>query len=170
MAPRSLRGDSRSQPEDGLAGLKLDAAVGRRVRLRRTLLGISQTELAEQISLSQQQMALVERGEGRLFASHLYLLSRVLDVSVDFFFGQMDRKTGSSRIPSTRSTEKTSLNDGDICLNADGRSDREVRDLIKAFLRIPHSVSRSRLLSMIKRLADEPDEGAVSSVFKNSDD
>src|SRR5882762_8525140 len=63
-----------------------DVHVGSRVRLRRTLLGMSQEKLGEAIGLTFQQVQKYERGANRVGASRLYDLSRVLDVPVSFFF------------------------------------------------------------------------------------
>lgn len=142
-------------------GSDLDVSLGRRVRLRRTLLGISQAQLAAQLSLSQQQIALLERGEGRLFASHLYLLGRVLGVPVDFFFdtGELG-PVASNSTPSAEGAKELDTSGSSIGLEIDGRSDREVRQWIRVFLKIPPGVNRSRLLTLVKHLTSQPDANA----------
>src|SRR5277367_1577262 len=67
----------------------IDTHVGARVRLRRTLLGMSQEKLGEAIGLTFQQVQKYERGANRIGASRLFDLSRVLDVPVSFFFDDM---------------------------------------------------------------------------------
>src|SRR6476620_12335762 len=67
----------------------VDVHVGSRVRLRRTLLGMSQERLGEAIGLTFQQVQKYERGANRVGASRLFDLSRVLDVPVSFFFEDM---------------------------------------------------------------------------------
>src|ERR1700709_409484 len=67
----------------------IDIHVGSRVRLRRTLLGMSQEKLGEAIGLTFQQVQKYERGANRIGASRLFDLSRVLDVPVSFFFDDM---------------------------------------------------------------------------------
>ena len=57
----------------------IDVHVGSRIRLRRTLLGMSQERLAEAIGLTFQQVQKYERGANRVGSSRLYDLSRVLD-------------------------------------------------------------------------------------------
>jgi len=142
-------------------GSDLDVSLGRRVRLRRTLLGISQAQLAAQLSLSQQQIALLERGEGRLFASHLYLLGRVLGVPVDFFFDTGEPgPVVSNPTPSAEGSKELDPSGSSIGLEVDGRSDREIRQWIKVFLQIPPGVNRSRLLILVKQLTSQPDANA----------
>ena len=64
----------------------VDVHVGSRVRLRRTLLGMSQEKLGDALGLTFQQVQKYERGANRVGASRLYDLSRVLDVPVAYFF------------------------------------------------------------------------------------
>src|ERR1700689_3596756 len=68
----------------------VDVHVGARLRLRRTLLGMSQERLGNAIGLTFQQVQKYERGANRIGASRLYDLSRVLDVPVSFFFDDIN--------------------------------------------------------------------------------
>src|SRR5579862_3410669 len=67
----------------------VDVHVGSRVRLRRTLLGMSQEKLGDAIGLTFQQVQKYERGANRIGASRLYDLARVLDVPVSYFFEEL---------------------------------------------------------------------------------
>jgi transcriptional regulator with XRE-family HTH domain len=71
----------------------IDVHVGTRVRLRRTLLGMSQEKLGDALGLTFQQVQKYERGANRIGASRLYDLSRVLDVPVSFFFDDIKAET-----------------------------------------------------------------------------
>ncbi len=64
----------------------IDGHVGARVRMRRTLLGLNETKLGEELGLTFQQVQKYENGTNRVSASRLYDLSRVLDVSIEHFF------------------------------------------------------------------------------------
>ncbi len=128
--------------------------LGRHIRLRRTLLGMSQARLAAQLSVSQQQIALFESGEGRLFASHIYFLGRVLGVPVDFFFGLSGpRQDAAVPMVTTESSRSPGPPTDSIETSNDGRLDQEVRQWVQAFLRIPPGDSRSRMLALINRLS-----------------
>src|SRR5437868_8301678 len=72
-----------------------DVHVGARVRLRRTLLGMSQEKLGEALGLTFQQVQKYERGTNRIGASRLFDLSRVLEVPVSFFFEDMAREVAA---------------------------------------------------------------------------
>ena len=67
----------------------VDIHVGSRIRLRRTLLGMSQEKLGSAISLTFQQVQKYERGTNRVGSSRLYQLAKVLNVPVSFFFDDM---------------------------------------------------------------------------------
>ncbi len=75
----------------------IDVHVGSRVRLRRTLLGMSQERLGEALGLTFQQVQKYERGVNRIGASRLFDLSRVLDVPISFFFDDMPGQVGGSQ-------------------------------------------------------------------------
>src|SRR6185369_2529188 len=64
----------------------VDVHVGSRVRLRRTLLGMSQEKLGTAIGLTFQQIQKYERGSNRIGSSRLYEFAKVLDVPVSYFF------------------------------------------------------------------------------------
>jgi len=66
---------------------QVDDEVGRRVRLRRLQLHISQTELANQLGVSFQQVQKYEKGTNRISAGRLQRISEYLEVPVSFFFG-----------------------------------------------------------------------------------
>src|ERR1700733_2217914 len=67
----------------------VDMHVGARIRLRRTLMGMSQERLGDALGLTFQQVQKYERGVNRVGASRLFDLSRVLDVPISFFFDDM---------------------------------------------------------------------------------
>ncbi len=152
----------------GLKGTEIDAMLGKRIRLRRTLLGLSQAQLAAQLSFSQQQVALLERGEGRLFAAHLYLLSRVLGVPVDFFFGAGAQQSVGGGTESY-ANDKPENAGSSLDFEGDQRSSREVRLWVKAFSRIPPGENRTRLLGLIKRLASQDEVNARLTAAKEND-
>jgi len=64
----------------------IDIHVGARLRLLRTIVGMSQTELAERVGLTFQAIQKYEHGDIRISASRLYELAIILGVSVSSFF------------------------------------------------------------------------------------
>ncbi len=82
-------GDRESTPSP------IDIHVGGRIRLRRTLLQMSQERLGDALGLTFQQVQKYERGANRVGASRLFNLSRVLDVPISFFFDDMPAARGT---------------------------------------------------------------------------
>jgi transcriptional regulator with XRE-family HTH domain len=123
-----------------------DVHVGSRVRLRRTLLGMSQEKLGEAIGLTFQQVQKYERGANRVGASRLYDLSRVLDVPVSFFFEEM-----APALPATAENESTGTVPGRH--DSDPMMKRETLELVRAYYKIPDQHVRRRLFDLAKALA-----------------
>lgn len=120
----------------------VDIHVGSRVRLRRTLLGMSQEKLGEAVNLTFQQIQKYERGTNRIGASRLYQLARVLDVREQYFFEDMPAESGRGRgLAHPRQEEYES---------EDQLSRRETLELVRAYYRIPDQSLRKRIFEMIK--------------------
>ena len=131
----------------------VDLVVGRQVRLRRILLGLSQAQLASPLSVTPQQVALFERGESQLHASQLFLLARLLGTSVEFFFSPLVMEIESKRLGLVDTTMAVSRAVAEeLKLDPDGRSNRELKQLVKAVSRIPRGKARSQLLQMMTGL------------------
>ncbi len=66
----------------------IDVRVGQRIRARRVMLGITQTQLAEALGISFQQVQKYENASNRVSGSRLQQIADVLEVPVSFFFEQ----------------------------------------------------------------------------------
>lgn len=64
----------------------VDVHVGARIRLRRTMMGISQEKLGDGLGVTFQQVQKYEKGANRVGASRMQQISNVLDVPVSYFF------------------------------------------------------------------------------------
>lgn len=129
----------------------IDVHVGARVRLRRTLLGMSQEKLGEAIGLTFQQVQKYERGANRIGASRLFDLSRVLDVPVSFFFDDMsdDISQQSPRMMVAGLAEEIATS-----FEADPMTKRETLELVRAYYRITDPHVRRRVFDLAKALAN----------------
>ena len=128
----------------------IDVHVGSRVRLRRTLLGLSQESLGVRIGLTFQQVQKYERGVNRIGASRLWELSNVLDVPVQFFFGEMSESTiGEMR----RIVGGGLAEDPPPSYEIDPLARREVLELVRAYCRIQDRAVRHRLFELTKTLS-----------------
>ncbi len=74
----------------------IDVHVGARVKLRRTILGISQTAFGKPLGVTFQQIQKYEKGTNRIGASRLYRMAEILDVPVSFFFDGYAERTPAS--------------------------------------------------------------------------
>ncbi len=129
----------------------IDVHVGARIRLRRTLLGMSQERLGEALGLTFQQVQKYERGVNRVGASRLFDLSRVLDVPISFFFDDMpDSLTASfggqtGRRPASFADQPEGFAD-------DTLNRRETLELVRAYYRITDPAIRKRVFDLIKSM------------------
>ena len=73
----------------------VDLHVGRRLKLRRSLVGMSQERLAELLGITYQQVQKYERGANRIGSSRLHDIARFLDVPVAWFFDGAGRAGGN---------------------------------------------------------------------------
>ncbi len=125
----------------------VDLHVGARIKLRRSLLGLSQEKLGERLGLTFQQVQKYERGLNRVSASRLHDLGRVLDVPVSFFFDGL--AGGVSPASASGFAEAQDA----FGLDADVLSRRETLDLVGAYWRITDPDQRRRVLDLVKSMA-----------------
>lgn len=64
----------------------IDVIVGKRIRLRRLQLSLSQTDLGQKLGVAFQQVQKYEKGTNRVSCSRLHDISQILDVPVTYFF------------------------------------------------------------------------------------
>ena len=122
----------------------VDVHVGSRVRLRRTLLGMSQQKLAEAIGLTFQQVQKYEHGTNRVSASRLLLMSQVLDVPISYFFDGLPAEISGQRAPG--------LARG-MGFEGDPMAKQETQELVQAYYRVPEVLVRKRIRELVKGLA-----------------
>ncbi len=126
----------------------IDVHVGARVRLRRTLLGMSQERLGEALGLTFQQVQKYERGANRIGASRLFDLSRVLDVPVSYFFEDMaEGVEAASPRYMVRATEDPPEVEDNLM------SQRETLELVRAYYRISDPDVRKHVFDLAKALS-----------------
>ncbi len=125
----------------------VDVHVGARVRIRRTLLGLSQTNLGDAIGLTFQQVQKYERGTNRMGSSRLYDVARILDVPVRYFFEEMPAEVAANSPAQRRRTAK-----GPPDNKFDPLVKRETLELVRAYYKISDTRVRNRLYEMVKAL------------------
>ncbi|WP_323786148.1 helix-turn-helix transcriptional regulator [Thalassovita sp.] len=117
----------------------VDVHVGKRIRHRRWLVGMTQQQLAEQVGIKFQQIQKYETGTNRVSASRLWDIAEALDVAVSFFFAGLEGDEG----------------EGDVAqvFPSDLIADKEALDLVRSYYAIPEH-QRKRLFELARCLSD----------------
>lgn len=123
----------------------VDKHVGKRVRMRRLMIKMSQEKLAAQLGLTFQQVQKYEKGVNRISASRLREMSHALRVPIPFFFeGLPEQKGGSAK----EVKEATPHFAHDFLATSDGIA------LARAFTRLPNAKLRRRIVQLVREMAD----------------
>jgi transcriptional regulator with XRE-family HTH domain len=119
----------------------VDTHVGQKIRTRRNLLGLSQTELADAAGITFQQIQKYEKGVNRVGASRLQQFSEALGVPPSYFFDGLP--TVGKKI---RALEEGELPEASI---ASFLGTREGAALVRGFLAIKEKPIRQNLIEFI---------------------
>ena len=152
------RGRNRGRGDDGQPN-PVDVHVGQRLRLRRTLLGLSQEKLGEAIGLTFQQVQKYERGANRIGASRLYDCSRVLDVPIGFFFDAMPEEIEGASVKERRNMPSQSGEDDSIM------SRRETLELVRAYYGANAKV-RVKVFELLKTLREQSSGNDIDKAIR----
>ncbi|MBT4921559.1 MAG: helix-turn-helix transcriptional regulator [Rickettsiales bacterium] len=111
----------------------IDVYVGKRVRFKRKVMGLTQSDLAQKVDITFQQIQKYEKGENRVSASMLYQIAQSLNTSVSFFFeGYSEDSIAESGI----------------------KDDKVSIDLINSFANIKNPELKKRLLMLITSVSE----------------
>ena len=125
----------------------VDKHVGARIRMRRMMLEMSQTQLGEALGLTFQQVQKYEKGSNRVGASRLYHIAIILQVPVAFFFkGTPSSSPNRTLMPEASSPEFVS----EFLASTDGLN------LVKAFTRIEDPELRRRIVDLVEQICEQP--------------
>lgn len=116
----------------------VDEHVGKRVRHRRWMIGVTQQQLADKVGIKFQQIQKYETGMNRVSASRLWDIAEALEVPVSFFFEGLDEAGDARAGESTR---------GDIL------ADKEALELVRSYYAIPEN-QRRRLFELARVLSE----------------
>ena len=119
---------------------QVDVHVGKRIRQRRWLIGMTQQKLADLVGIKFQQIQKYETGANRVSASRLWDIGEAMGVPVSFFFDGLREETAEeSRSGST--------------VPSDLLSDKEAMELVRSYYSIPEN-QRRRLFELARVLSD----------------
>ncbi len=129
----------------------IDVHVGNRIRLRRTILGLSQEKLASMLGLTFQQVQKYERGSNRVGASRLWDIGNVLNVPINFFFEDMNENVAaqSPRVFSSPEAEPLRLEENSADIDMDPMKRQETLELVKAYYRINNRKTAKILFDLV---------------------
>lgn len=125
----------------------VDVHVGARLRLRRKLMEISQSDLAGALGLTFQQIQKYERGSNRISASKLYAAAQRLQVPVEWFFEGLDMAPQDAAL----AEKEAALNQRFQSL----MSTPEGVEIAEAFPAIRRGETRRHLAALVRTLAKE---------------
>jgi transcriptional regulator with XRE-family HTH domain len=148
---KTRKASNRGRMADGSCN-PIDAHVGSRMRLRRTLLGFSQEKLDEMIGLTFQQVQKYERGANRISASRIFDLSRALDVPISFFFDDMGEATEAASPAGLRGMTAEAMAGVNPGSSEDPLARRETLELVRAYYATP-AKARESIYMLAKALA-----------------
>lgn len=126
----------------------VDAHVGKRLRLRRTMMGLSQEAIAKAVGITFQQVQKYEKGSNAMNASRLFEFAQFMQVPVAYFFEGLE----------TNGALETTVGFAEAGVAFDHNhkkvSDRESLEMMKAFKRISEQNVRKRLSDLVRAIAD----------------
>ena len=134
-----------------------DRYVGARVRMRRLMLGMSQTALGNSLGVTFQQVQKYEKGTNRIGASRLQQIAGTLQVPVAFFFEELPipAKAQANVQGSVQASAHANAQGGPspsqisaVLATSDGLA------LVEGFARIKSPKLRRRLVDLVERLGD----------------
>lgn len=123
----------------------IDLHLGKRLRRRRRLLGLTQQQLALAVGIRFQQIQKYECGANRISAARLFQLAKALETPVTYFYDGLEDST----------TEVAAVQNEGI----EVFSRKETLDLIQAYYRLSER-PRRRLLDLAKSLNTETETAA----------
>ena len=164
MKKKSLRGRVDGAPNP------IDIHVGNRVRMCRTLMGMSQERLGQALGLTFQQVQKYERGMNRIGASRLWDISQVLNTPISFFYEGIseDAENLSPRHINENTSSTKSVQDVMLTLDTNPLNRKETLELVRAYYRIPDRNAAHRIFDLIKSLA--PPEGDEQEDMEKSNE
>jgi transcriptional regulator with XRE-family HTH domain len=112
----------------------VDAHVGKRIRHRRWMVGMTQQQLADKVGIKFQQIQKYETGMNRVSASRLWDIAETLGVTISFFFEGLN-------------------NDAIAATGNDMMADKEAMELVRSYYAIPEA-QRRRLFDLARVLSE----------------
>ena len=122
----------------------VDVHVGRRLRSRRTMLGMSQENLGDAVGVTFQQIQKYEKGLNRIGSSRLFEFSRILSVPVSYFFEEF--------VDAADNSNNNEVRESSDAYEVESLANKEVLALVRAYSAIEDELVRKKVLGLVKSL------------------
>lgn len=153
MAARQLEKKTPSDTKKVSGANPVDRHVGARLELRRAMLGISQSRLADAIGVKFPQVQKYEKGINRISASRLYAAANFLDVPISFFFDDMPNEVKALAPGVSFELRDQEQAPYEANVNLDHMYRSETQDLLRFFYQIEDRKTRKSILEMIENVS-----------------
>lgn len=124
----------------------VDIHVGKQLRMRRVILGLSQEAIGKAIGVTFQQVQKYERGINRMGSSRLYEFAKYLNIPVSYFFEGLE---------GMKPANNNGVAEAGAMFEHEKMASRETLEMMRAYYRIPDSNIRHRLSELVKTLAED---------------
>lgn len=138
----------------------IDVHVGRRVRMRRMLIGMSQTELATKLGITFQQIQKYEKGMNRIGASRLFQISQILGVPPSSFFSGLEGEPAHEGEVIPTEEDLASLEALQTIATRQGV------ELNRAFMRLTSPKIRHLIIDLVDAIAEDYGEDVLRAMAK----
>lgn len=146
--------DDKVKPLQSKYPHEIDSHIGKRVRLRRKLLKMNQTEVASLVGVTFQQFQKYEAGTNRISASRLFVLAQVLGVSINFFYEGFDKLQQMFSLPEYEGA----IAENKKTLEKDPMQQKESLELVRMFWSIKDPAKRKKVLDMVAMISGVSEE------------
>ncbi len=127
----------------------VDTQIGRKLRALRNMKGMSQSTLAQESGITFQQVQKYEKGVNRIAASRLFDFSRILGVTTDYFYKDIDSKGAKVKEYSFGENENVAFAKPDLL------DSKETLTLVREYYKIKEPSKRKHILEIIKAMNSE---------------
>jgi transcriptional regulator with XRE-family HTH domain len=122
----------------------MDNHVGKRLKTRRILLGLSQQDLGEAVNVSVQQIQKYEKATNRIASGKLYSFSKLLKIPITYFF-DTDEEPNNLRFAEDQGTYAAEDNSA---------TERELLSLVRSYSDIKDQAVRKKVLDLVKAMSN----------------
>ncbi len=125
----------------------LDVIIGERIRIRRILMNVTQSELASAINVTFQQVQKYEKGRNRVSAVTLFNIAKKLSAPIEYFYGSGHVDSGIRRKSELKDSGHTEP------YIAETEKSMESVELLKSYFKIEKKETRQNILRIIQELS-----------------